>query len=83
MKKVLLSEFSALELKNLMDKKEKLTAICAFGSLESHGWHCPLGTDTFIPTEAAILAAQRLDNTLVVPLCPLVLQSTTTAILCL
>ena len=70
MKKVFLNEFTALEIKDLLSKNEKLTAICTFGSLESHGAHCCLGPDTFIPTEVARLAAERLDNVVVVPCLP-------------
>lgn len=70
MKKVFLNEFSALELKNLFDANKKLTAICIFGSCESHGWHCCLGPDTFVPTEVAKRVAERLDNVLVVPCVP-------------
>lgn len=70
MKKVFLNEFSALELKGLLDANKKLTAICTFGSCESHGWHCCLGPDTFVPTEVAKRVAERLDNVLVVPSVP-------------
>lgn len=70
MKKVFLNEFSAYELKELLDGNEKLTAICTFGSCESHGWHCCLGPDTFVPTEVAKRAAEQLDNVVVVPCVP-------------
>ena len=70
MKKVFLNEFSGHELKDLLAKPDKLTAICLFGSCESHGWHCCLGPDTFVPTEVAKRVAERLDNVIVVPCVP-------------
>ena len=70
MKKVFLNEFTAEELKPLLADPLKLTAICTFGSCESHGWHCCLGPDTFVPTEVAKRVAERLDNVIVVPCVP-------------
>lgn len=70
MKKVFLNEFTAHELKDLLADSEKLTAICTFGSCESHGWHCCLGPDTFVPTEVAKRVAERLENVIVVPCVP-------------
>ena len=70
MKKVFLNEFSAQELKALLANPDKITAICLFGSCESHGWHCCLGPDTFVPTEVAKRVAERLDNVIVVPCVP-------------
>ena len=70
MKKVFLNEFSAHELQELLAQPEKITAICTFGSCENHGWHCCLGPDTFVPTEVAKRAAERVGNTLVVPCVP-------------
>ena len=70
MKKVFLNELSASEVKELLAKAERVTAICLFGACESHGWHCCLGPDAFVPTEVARLVAQRLDNVVVVPCVP-------------
>ena len=70
MKKVFLNEFSALEVQELLKQSEKVVAICTFGSCESHGWHCCLGPDTFVPTEVAKRVAEKLDNVIVVPCVP-------------
>ena len=70
MKKVFLNEFSSQELKAVLSDPGKITAICTFGSCESHGWHCCLGPDTFVPTEVAKRVAERLDNVIVVPCVP-------------
>lgn len=67
MKKVFLNEFSAFELKNMIQDEEIDSAITVFGSCESHGWHLPLGPDLFVPTEIARQAALRLSKTVVVP----------------
>lgn len=67
MEKVLLNEFNAKELKDMIDNDKLTNAITIFGSCESHGWHMPLGPDLFVPTEIAKRAAKQLDNTVVVP----------------
>lgn len=67
MKKVNLHEFNATELKLLLDNNESICAITTFGSCESHGWHCCLGPDHYVPTEIATRVAHRLDNVVVVP----------------
>ncbi len=69
-KKVFLNEFSALEVRQLLEHKEDVVAIVPFGSCESHGWHCPLGPDYFVPMEAARRVAQRLENVIVAPCLP-------------
>ncbi|MCL2609584.1 MAG: creatininase family protein [Treponema sp.] len=70
MKKVFLDEFSSYEIKQLLKKPEEVVAICLFGACESHGDHCCLGPDTFVPTEAARRVAERLDKVVVVPCVP-------------
>lgn len=67
MKKVNLHEFNSTELKALLDNNDDVVAITTFGSCESHGWHCCLGPDHYVPTEIAVRAAQRLENVVVVP----------------
>lgn len=67
MKKVNLHEFNATELKALLDDNDKVVAITTFGSCESHGWHCCLGPDHYVPTEIASRVAMRLDNVVVAP----------------
>ena len=67
MKKVVLNEFSAKELKQKFEAHEIDSAITTFGSCESHGWHLPLGPDLFVPEEIAKRAALRLGKTIVVP----------------
>lgn len=67
MKKVNLHEFNATELKKLLENKASICAITTFGSCESHGWHCCLGPDHYVPTEIATRVAQRLENVVVVP----------------
>ena len=70
MKKVFLNEFTAREVQALLKQKEKVTAIISFGSCESHGWHCCLGPDYFVPTEVARRVALKLDNVVVAPCIP-------------
>ena len=70
MKKVFLNEFSALEVQELLKNADQVTAITCFGSCESHGWHCCLGPDYFVPTEVAKRVAEKLDNVIVVPCVP-------------
>ena len=53
MKKVVLNEFSARELRQKFEAHEIDSAITTFGSCESHGWHLPLGPDLFVPEEIA------------------------------
>ena len=60
MKKAFLNEYSASELKELLKEPEKITAICCFGSCESHGWHCCLGPDYFVPTEVSKRVALKI-----------------------
>ena len=69
-KKVFLNEFSALEVKQLLEHRQDVVAIVPFGSCESHGWHCPLGPDYFVPTEVARRVAERLEDVIVVPCLP-------------
>lgn len=70
MKKVFLNEMTALEVQELLKKPDEVTAITCFGSCESHGWHCCLGPDYFVPQEVARRVAERLDNVVVVPAVP-------------
>ena len=70
MKKVFLNEFSSLELKRLLENSDKITAIVCFGACESHGWHCCLGPDYFVPTEVAKRVAERTEGVVVVPCVP-------------
>lgn len=67
MKKVMLNEFSARQLQAMFKNNEIDSVITIFGSLESHGWHLPLGPDLFVPEEIAKRAARKLNKTLVVP----------------
>jgi creatinine amidohydrolase len=67
LKKVFLNEFSARELRDMIEGGKIDSAITVFGSCESHGWHLPLGPDLFVPTEIAKQAAGRLSKTVVVP----------------
>lgn len=62
MKKVFLNEMSALEVKAMLEHAEDVTAITCFGSCESHGWHCCLGPDFFVPTEVAKRVAEKLEK---------------------
>ena len=70
MKKVFLNEFSAVEVKAMLEEADQWTAITCFGSCESHGWHCCLGPDYFVPTEVAKRVAEKLDKVVVVPSVP-------------
>ena len=50
MKKVMLNEMTALEVQEMLKNADQVTAIVTFGSCESHGWHCCLGPDFFVPS---------------------------------
>ncbi|MFW5996102.1 MAG: creatininase family protein [Halanaerobiaceae bacterium] len=67
MDKVMLNEFTATELKEMLAAGELDSIITIFGSCESHGWHMPLGPDLFVPEEIAKRAARKLDKTVVAP----------------
>lgn len=67
MKKVFLNEFTAKEIRDMLEKNQINSAITIFGACESHGWHLPLGPDIFVPTEIAKRTALKLDRTVVVP----------------
>ncbi|MEM3615123.1 MAG: creatininase family protein [Candidatus Methanomethylicia archaeon] len=43
------------------------TVIVPIGSIEQHGPHLPLGTDTFISEVLAVRIAEKLSKTLVTP----------------
>ena len=70
MKKVFLNEFTGLEAQELLNNAANTTAIVTFGSCESHGPHCCLGPDVFVPTEVARRVAMKLDNVVVAPCLP-------------
>lgn len=70
MKKVFLNEFNGLEAQELLNNAANTTAIVTFGSCESHGPHCCLGPDVFVPTEVARRVAMKLDNVVVAPCLP-------------
>lgn len=70
MKKVMLNEMTALEVQEMLKNADQVTAIVTFGSCESHGWHCCLGPDFFVPSEVAKRVAQKLDNVVVLPCVP-------------
>ncbi|MBW1667527.1 MAG: creatininase family protein [Deltaproteobacteria bacterium] len=54
--------YSNLNMKDLAQLKEKknLVLVLPIGAMESHGPHCPLGTDTFNSTEIALRTAEKL-----------------------
>lgn len=70
MKKVMLNEMTALEVKEMLKEADQVTAIVTFGSCESHGWHCCLGPDFFVPSEVAKRVAEKLDHVVVLPCVP-------------
>ena len=54
-----LSEMNYLEVEEYLKRSD--TVLIPVGSLENHGLHLPLGTDTLIPDRIAQLLAQRSD----------------------
>lgn len=54
--------YSALNWKDLesLKQQEKFVLLFPIGSTESHGPHCPIGTDSIIAMEVSILSAARL-----------------------
>lgn len=59
-----LSEMNYLDVENYLKKKD--TIIIPIGSIENHGKHMPLGTDTLIPDEIASYI-NRKSNILIAP----------------
>ena len=56
--------YDNLNMKDLAELKEKEKFILIFplGSIESHGPHCPLATDTMTSMEISLRAAEKLHN---------------------
>ena len=63
-----LTEFTRASLEDFMAATPDPVAIIPIGSIEQHGPHLPLGTDTFAATALAEAVARRTDA-IVVPLC--------------
>jgi creatinine amidohydrolase len=57
--------YSNLNWKDLerLKEKERFVLLLPIGSTESHGPHCPLGTDTIVSLETCLRAAQNLQAT--------------------
>lgn len=55
-----LGELSYAQLERLLGEAERSVAIVPAGSLEAHGPHLPLSTDTYISAETAARAAAKL-----------------------
>jgi len=66
MVKIKLEEMSWVEVKNSLDNGFD-TVIIPICSIEQHGPHLPLGTDTFIGEVLAVKIAEKLGKTLVAP----------------
>jgi len=56
--------YGNLNMKDLAElkKKDKFVLILPIGSIESHGPHCPLATDTMTSMEVSLRAAEKLHN---------------------
>lgn len=56
--------FAGLNWKDLDELKqdEKFVLLFPIGSTESHGPHCPIGTDSIIAESVSLLTAQKLDS---------------------
>lgn len=56
--------YDNLNMKDLakLKEKEKFILIFPLGSIESHGPHCPLATDTMTSMEVSLRAAEKLHN---------------------
>jgi creatinine amidohydrolase len=66
MKTLLLEEMTSPEIRKAIAEGYK-TVIVAAGSIEQHGKHLPIGTDTMAGTIGALEIAEGLKNTLVAP----------------
>jgi len=68
-KKIRLVDYTWDELDSLPDKKS-LIFVQPMGATEGHGYHLPLGTDTFQAVPIAEAAAKNLSNVIVMPEIP-------------
>lgn len=66
MVKVRIDEMSWVEVREALDNGFD-TVIVPVGSIEQHGPHLPLGTDTFVGEALSVMIAEKLGKTLVTP----------------
>jgi creatinine amidohydrolase len=66
--KVLLEEMSWKEVQKALEKTD--IALVPIGSIEQHGYHLPLGTDTIIPYKIAMRVAREIGAVVAPPIRP-------------
>ena len=64
--KIHLADYTWNELDRL-PRKKKLKFVLPLGAIEEHGYHLPLGTDTFQAGKIPELAAQKVSETILLP----------------
>ncbi len=67
--KIRLADYTWDELESRQDRKE-LIFVQTIGATEEHGYHLPMGTDTYQAVAVAEAAAKKLSNVIVMPEIP-------------
>ncbi len=68
--KVLLQEFTRPAFEEYLESEDNPVAIVPLGSIEQHGPHLPLGTDSYVALKLAKQAASRTNSIVVQPCWP-------------
>ncbi len=68
--KVLIQEFTRPAFEEYLENESNPVAILPLGSIEQHGPHLPLGTDSFVALELAKKAAEKTNSIVVQPCWP-------------
>ncbi len=69
-KKVLLQEFTRPAFEEYLESEPNPVALVPLGSIEQHGPHLPLGTDSYVAQAMAERAARRTNSIVVTPCWP-------------
>lgn len=68
--KVMLQDFTRPAFEEYLSSEDNPVAIIPLGSIEQHGPHLPLGTDSFVALKLARIAASRTNSLVVQPCWP-------------